>query len=298
MMSRRLYSIPMSIITRVSPRLTSHLLYLRGMRRRLNLRNPVLFSEKLMKLKLDNYIKNPLVWQCVDKLSIREYAREKGITEESLPVILGIYTDARDIDFGILPEKFALKCTHGAGFNIICHDKKHLDKRNVIKKLNKWLITPFGIETAEIQYGKVQPRIICEAFIESGSKASLPNDYKIYCFSGMPMYIMACTERDNGVSKVNIMDISWTDTGYIKPTYALDRSISKPATLTSMLEMAGKVSSVFPFVRVDFYEDKGVPILGEMTFTPHACVNSNMTMEGQMKFGALLDLDYQSKGDE
>ena len=32
--------------------------------------------------------------------------------------------------------------------------------------------------------------------------------------------------------------------------------------------MAGKLSSPFPFVRVDFYEIDGKPVFGEMTFTP------------------------------
>ena len=35
-----------------------------------------------------------------------------------------------------------------------------------------------------------------------------------------------------------------------------------------MKEMAAKISSPFPFVRVDFYEVNGKPVFGEMTFTP------------------------------
>lgn len=290
-----LFKVVISHITRVSPRLASRILYLVAMRRALSLKNPRLFSEKLMKIKLDNYIKNPTVWQCVDKLEVRKYVKGKGITEKNLPAVLGVYENATGIDFDVLPDKFALKCTHGAGFNIICHDKSRLNQKDAVMQLNKWLATPFGLETAETHYGKIPPKIICEAFIESEGN-SLPNDYKVYCFSGTPMYIMACTEREGKLSKVNIMDLNWNDTGYIKSEYASSKNITKPATLSRMLELATAVSSEFPFVRVDFYEDRGVPILGEMTFTPHACVNSNMTIEGQVTLGKLLNLEHSSKG--
>lgn len=278
--------------TKISPLAGSHLLYFRGMRRPLRLRNPQYFSEKLMLLKLEQYNNDKTVWLCADKMGVREFAQRHGVEERNLPRVLGVYEDARDIEFDSLPRKMALKCTHGAGFNIICQDKGSLDREEAVRKLNKWLVTPFGLDTAETHYGKVPPKIICEAFIES-EDSGLPNDYKIYCFNGVPLYVMACTDRTE-VSKVNIMDIAWNDTGFIKSTYSSNHAIYKPKTLSGMLEIAAKVSKDFPFVRVDFYEDKGEPILGEMTFTPHACVNSNMTKEGQIVLGRALKLGSRS----
>lgn len=38
-----------------------------------------------------------------------------------------MYKNAEDIDFNKLPKKFALKGTHGCGYNIICTDKEKLD---------------------------------------------------------------------------------------------------------------------------------------------------------------------------
>lgn len=257
----------------------------------LNLKDPQLFSEKLMKLKLERYGGSEVVWRCADKLQVRKYVTRHGISKKNLPKLLGIYNNAKDIDFDGLPQKFALKCTHGAGFNIICTDKSKLDKEQAVATLNKWLSTSFGLPTAETHYGKVTPVIICEAFIE-GENGQAPTDYKVYCFSGKPLYVMACTERVDGQSKVGIFDLNWIDTNYIKPSYSSSKNITAPATLSTMLSMAQMVSKEFPFVRVDFYEDQGVPILGEMTFTPHACMNSNMTEEGQVELGKLIDLDY------
>lgn len=287
---KNIFKTVIATLTRISPTLASRVLYFGVMHRVLNLKEPTTFSEKLMKLKLDNYNHNPTVWQCVDKLHVREYVRGKGITEENLPKLLGTYSDANEIDFDSLPSKFALKCTHGAGFNIICTDKSKLDKEKTIKLLNKWLKTTFGLSSAETHYGKVPPSIICEQFIESPN-GGMPNDYKVYCFDGVPMYVLACVERTNKSVKINTFDLNWNDAGFIKPGKSLASDISPPVTLGLMLEMAAAVSRDFPFVRVDFYEDKGVPILGEMTFTPHACVNHNTSKKGQIELGKLIKLE-------
>lgn len=271
------------------PKLASKVVYLRGMKSLPDLENPTLFSEKLMKLKLENYAHNPAVWTCADKFMMRDYALERGVPAEHLPALLGVYRDARDIDFDSLPNRFALKCTHGAGFNVICNDKESLSFSDSILKLNSWLRTPFGLESAEVHYNKVQPMIICEKFIESEIEGQLPVDYKVYCFHGIPRYILGCSERVGNVSKVEMFDLAWKQTGYIKPEFSPSRPIDPPECLDTMLDISKLVSDAFPFVRVDFYVEKGKPILGELTFTPHACVNSNMTPLGQDTLGRLLD---------
>lgn len=42
-----------------------------------DLKNPVSFKEKLLKLKLENYIYNPLVKQCADKYAVRMFVEER-----------------------------------------------------------------------------------------------------------------------------------------------------------------------------------------------------------------------------
>ena len=50
--------------------------------RRLNLKNPQRFTEKLQWYKL--YYRNPVMQQCVNKYAVRDYIRQKGL-EERLP---------------------------------------------------------------------------------------------------------------------------------------------------------------------------------------------------------------------
>lgn len=167
---KTLYKRSMTLLTRVSPELTSRIIYLRIMKKPLHLRNPRLFSEKLMKLKLSNYLGNRTVWQCADKYTVREYLLSRGIQPNNLPRLIGVYSRASEIDFDILPQKFVLKCTHGSGFNIICKNKKDIDRMAAMEDLDRWLRTPYGLDTAETHYGRVQPLIICEAFIEGGGE--------------------------------------------------------------------------------------------------------------------------------
>jgi hypothetical protein len=95
----------------------------------------------------------------------------------TLPELLGVYEESSEIDFTSLPERFVLKCTHGCGFNIICESKGDLDWEETKRKLNFWMkIAPekFG---AEIHYALINPRIICERYLDDLS-GDVPNDYK------------------------------------------------------------------------------------------------------------------------
>ena len=270
----------------ISPVVVSKYCYYNAFGERLNLKKPQKFNEKLMWLKHYKYINNPLVWKCVDKYTVREYAISKGVKEENLPELIKTYTCANDIDFDELPSKFALKCTHGCGFNIICDDKDKLDKSLTVKKLNKWLNTSFGYESAELQYIHEKPRIICEKFIENNN-GEFPSDYKLYCFNGEPKVVLVCTNRKFGY-KTHFYDMQWNKL-HLRDSEAND-NINKPQSLDEMADIARKVANGFEFVRVDFYELKNRAILGEMTFTPAACLGK-YTEQGDKYLSDMLELN-------
>ena len=62
----------------------------------------------------------------------------------------------------------------------------------------------------------------------------------------------------------------------------------RSAYLEKMFHYARILSKPFPFVRVDFYMENDRPLIGEMTFTPKACLNIDMTELGQVELGRLL----------
>ena len=96
------------------------------LKRRLDLKNPKRFTEKIQWYKI-NY-RNPLMKTCVDKYRVREYVKEKGL-EDILVELYGVYDSIEDVDFSLLPESFILKSTDGSGgINVaICKDKSQFD---------------------------------------------------------------------------------------------------------------------------------------------------------------------------
>lgn len=289
----RTYIIKMKLsqlLSSASPVVSSKFHHWRCFRKRLDLRHPVTLNEKITWLKLKCYAQSPLVRLCTDKLEVRRYVTAMGYPE-ILNRLLGVWERPEDIPFDDLPEAFVLKCNHGCGFNCLCPDKTRLDKNEARAQLARWLRTDHWRVFAELQYRDIPRRIICENYLGEGEH--VPLDYKVYCFNGQALYILACDERDSGTARFYFFDRQWnfcpiTRDGQKAPP---GFSLKKPDTLASMLACAETLSAPFPFVRADFYEYKGNLIFGELTFTPAAGLDTGRLPEVDLAFGKLLRLD-------
>lgn len=292
---RNLFRNLMAIISTFSPTLTSKLYYFIKFHKKLNLRKPETFNEKLMWIKLKEYKNNELVSACADKYKVREYIENNGC-EEILNEILYVYDDVKEINFDKLPDKFVLKCNHAAGYNIICEDKTKLDEKKVKRQLRKWLKTDYWKFVAEVQYKNIKPKIICEKYLDSKSESSI-EDYKIYCFHGEPKFCMVCVGRNLGKPKYYFVDKNWKVMKINKTGLSVPENfkIDKPKCINKMYEYAKKLSKPFKFVRVDFYEYKGKVIFGELTFTPAGCIDKNYTEGADIELGKLINIGEKNE---
>ena len=59
-------------LSKYSPKTASKILFNKNQSKKLDLKNPKTFNEKLMYLKLNDYYDNELVTICVDKYRVRE----------------------------------------------------------------------------------------------------------------------------------------------------------------------------------------------------------------------------------
>lgn len=150
--------------TMISPKLCTKMRYKEAFGKKINLKNPKTLNEKLLWLKLNRYMKNPLVIQCADKFAVREYIKDCGC-EDILIDIYGVYDKAEDIPWEELPERFVLKWNFGAGMNIVCTDKSALNKDEVIAQMKKWGKRKYWLEFAEMQYKYCKKKIICEKLL-------------------------------------------------------------------------------------------------------------------------------------
>jgi hypothetical protein len=278
-----------SLLFLISPVWLARYRFHKAKGRRLNLKHPQGFDEKLFWQML--CWKHPLKARCADKYSMRLYVEEHGLGH-MLPNLLGVYDKAEDIDFGPLPQRFVLKCTHGCGFNIFCKDKDLLDRGKAVHQLDAWMQEEFSKVYGEIHYSQIRPRIICEEYL-GDSEANLPVDYKVYCFNGKPFCTNVCLERgENGQAAAYfIYDLAWENKlPFEKSSLGLNKHIPKPSGYEEMIGAAEILAKPFPFVRVDFYSVKGRALIGEMTFTPSGCIDEGLTDLGQSILGDLLVL--------
>lgn len=274
----------------VFPTFCSRIMYIHRFHRPIHLRNPRTLNEKIMWLKLNDYRENELVTSCADKYMVRKYVEQCGCGD-ILNELLFVWDTPDEINWDSLPDSFVLKCNHGCGYNLICSRKSLVNKDECLTKLRKWYATEYWRMYAELQYKDICKKIICEKYIGEGNH--LPIDYKVYCFNGEPLYILVCENRESGKPKFYFFDTDWkfcpiTHDGLEAPA---NFTVEKPRHLSKMLDCAKKLSSPFPYVRVDFYETNKSLVFGELTFTPAAALDTGRLPETDIMFGKLLKLN-------
>lgn len=239
------------------------LCYFLKLHKRLNLKNPQTFNEKLQWLKL--YNRKPEYTTMVDKYRVRDYIKEKIGEEYLIPLVGGPWESAEEIDFSALPDQFVLKCNHDSGSVVICRDKKTFDIEAARKKLDDCVKHNFWYLGREWPYKNVKPCIIAEKYMVDESESEL-KDYKEFNFDGKPEMIQVDFGRFKN-HKRNLYDTDWQ---YIKAAaeYPTDPEIKidRPRQLAQMLRLAGILSKEIPFLRTDFYSIEDKLYFGELTF--------------------------------
>lgn len=275
----------LSIATIISPELNTRMYYRTSQGKRINLKNPIQFNEKILWLKLNTYMNNDLVRQCSDKYAVRSYVERKGCGETLNP-LLKVYDSADEIKLEDLPQRFALKLNYGCTYNIICTNKNQFDLGAAKTQLSKWMRSKYYLVHSEMQYKNVERKILLEQYIENQDGA-FPDDFKFYCFNGEPMYLLHCTERNVDHASKTFCDIE----GNIVPfrTDCSNHGFVMPPCYLEMLQVCRKLSEGFPFVRVDLYNSDGKVVFGELTFSP-AGGTGKYTEEGSRVLGELIRL--------
>ena len=254
--------------------------------KKLDLKNPKTFNEKLQWLKL--YDRKDEYTDMVDKYAAKKYVADK-IGEEYIIPTIGVWNNPNEIDFDALPNQFVLKATHDSGGIIICKDKKLLNETMAKKKLSKIMKRNYFYVGREWPYKNVKPRVIAEKYMEDSSECAL-KDYKILCFNGEPQYI----EVHIGRFQDHICNIYTTDWKYVNVAMGMKNdssiTIEKPLQLSEMLECAKKLSAGIPQVRIDFYIVKDKVYFGEMTFFDESGFGKMEPDSFDFEFGKLIKL--------
>ena len=257
----------------------------------IDLVNPRTIDEKINWMKFHSDLS---IWsRCADKYEVRHYVEECGLGHV-LNEIYGVYDRAEDIDFDALPDSFVLKTTNGGGGKqvLLVKDKAKLDVNRTRKLLRGWLKQKAGYRYYEPQYFPIKPRILAEKYLLPNPGESSLNDYKITCFDGKAYDVVLCSDRKLNESVCfSVYNLDWQlRTNCIAPDYSTDVVFPKPRSFEKMIAYSNILSKGIPFVRIDWYEINGEPILSEMTFTPGGGFQRLFTDEHARELGDQLKL--------
>ena len=222
--------------------------------------NPQTFNEYICarKVRLDEYWLSPYT----DKYEVRDYVA-RCIGEQYLNEIYGVYRSFDEIPFEALPDQFVLRGTHGSGYNVVVRDKSALDKRKTKDFVDRFLKENFFYIGMEKNYYNIEPRIICDKFIEGVADGTVP-EAKVFCFGGKAKFLSYNIVRDGRIFS-NHYDASWNKLNYQQGYPGYDDSLEIPHK-QEIIALAEKLARPFEFVRVDLYNLPDGILFSELTF--------------------------------
>lgn len=234
--------------------------------------HPVTFNEKILQRSLKP---DPRYAELTDKLTVRDYVRNKLGEEHLVPLITAPESFTQSV-FDALPDSFVMKANHGSSFVEVVRDKSQTSFEKLQAHAERWLTTDFYRVGRERHYRKIERKIFFEKLLLDKS-GQIPADYKLHCFGGNAgrpvMYILVISDRFGNNTHGDVYDKDWNHLdvaiGYYKRS---DKPAPAPENLKAILDTAAILAEDFDYVRVDLYAPDDEVYFGELTFTPGAGV--------------------------
>ena len=244
-------------------------LYEERMNARLDLDNPKKFTEKIQWIKL--YSDDKRISTCIDKLKFKQYVRESisgGYTAE----LIDVWHNQNDVDIWDVPAPCVIKsnCSSDGNYVFVIKEKKKDKFYEFEKILKEKCFDRLYLNTNSFfkAYYDVKPCVIVEEYISEIDTGV--DEYKFFCFSGEPKCVYHSDQHfDNGKKAnytVSFFSMDWDFLNVRYGNHGCNANAPKPKHMDEMVEICRRLSSPFPFVRVDFFESSSRFYLAEMTF--------------------------------
>ena len=264
------------------------MLYRLRLGRKLNLDHPQRLTEKLQWLKL--YDRQPRYTAMADKYAAKQMVEQTiggGIT---IPLI-GVYDHFDDIPFDTLPDRCVLKTTHDSG-GMVVYERGKTDMAAARRKLERSLSHDYWIYAREWPYKDIPKRILIEEYVPTlGHPDSV--EYKLTCMNGVCKMVTVCTgipHAKNSMRFNDHYDRDWNPIPFWVDYRNTGRTFEKTAIIEEAIRLSEKLAQGVPYLRVDWYNDNGRLLFGELTFFTHAGLMWFMPDEYDFKLGSWLEL--------
>ena len=226
--------------------------------------------------------RNPVLAEVQNKISVRDYARARGV---AMARLLHVTQRARDMPFDKLPGDCFIKASHGTSWNVlrkhgrlyafangaIADDQqgaRELTRQQCTRLFAKWLASVAS--ESEWAYTVMQRHILVEEVLYPRRGEELM-DYRFYTFNGKVRAINVGSPEYRRKKQNIFLDPDWNVISLTSYLEALpDPRPESPDTLTEMKAIASRLGEGLDFVRVDLFDTTGGIMLGEMTVYPQA----------------------------
>ena len=248
--------------------------------------SPSRFSDHLFSMKKDGSLLDPLRQFVSDKEYVKYYIGAVvgwQHTVETYKVLYG----PDEID-NLELERFpcVLKPTHASGPVLFMTDPNQPLDRELLKN---WFGLDYYKRSREQNYKYLRPKVIVEEFFSADGQ-TVPRDYKIFCFDGVPKLIQVDSDRYTQMSRI-LYDNDWNRLPVTIKYIGKPEDDPRPAQLEKMLYIATRLSRHFSFVRVDMYTDGVTVKVGELTHSPGSASVHVIPSSGEFTLGRLFERD-------
>ena len=277
--------------------------------RDLNLRNPQLFSEKVIKRILSD--KNPLYSQFSDKLACRDYIKSV-LGEGFVPTMLAVVEKPEDLFALELPHHWFLKASHGSGWFRFVDDQTQPLNDEAINESRQWLAMNYYDINREWGYKTIPRKLIAEEVINGvGSKPAI--EVNFFFFSGkMVLCRLFRHNQSRLVPSLRPLSDILLDNCYLDENYEYLPIAKDPARfrtdyslvtecldlLPSYAESASKLAGNIDFLRVDgIISVEGIKF-NELTAYPGAGFGFRVPLQWDAWLGAFWRQEIYSRDSE
>jgi hypothetical protein len=232
--------------------------YLRFHHRRLRLRHPLEFCEKVQWRIVND--RRELIAVTCDKLKSKAVADAAGVR---VPKTYWHGTDVQELAAVGLAEHWVLKPNHRCRLVHFGTGSPDIDS---LRRLTKgWLRNAQTIDLGEWGYSQAEAALLVEETI--GEPGTPPSDYKFFVFDGEPRVIQVDRDRFTAHRR-RFYTTDWEPLDTRQGVATLDDIQPRPPFLTEMLSVARRLGAPYDFIRVDLYHESGEIIFGELTAYP------------------------------
>lgn len=226
-----LYDVLSSIGIKCPDKIAVQALYFKAKGKKLNLKHPVTFNDKLNWLKLNQ--RDRRLTNLVDKVKVKDIVGSI-IGHRHIIKTLGVWQKFEDIDFETLPEQFVLKTNHDSGTVVVCRSKATFDFERARHKLEKAMANDYYIWGREWPYKNVERRILAEEFLEYSEPLTVD------------------TER-------------WSQVSFKAPRLGEQFAEIYERGLTEAIGLARSICSLYELSNSSFYKDRNGYLFGVIT---------------------------------